>query len=119
MLAEARLEGAELLVQRLQDPLPKGPFDLVFSALAVHHLDAAEKADLFLRVRAALRPGGRFVLGDVVVPERLEDSVAPLTPGFDRPDRVPDLLGWLTDAGLAASVAWAGQDLAVLVGASG
>ena len=60
-----------------QDPLPEGPFDVVVSALAVHHLDGAEKADLFQRVTASLAPGGRFVLGDVVVPE---DPVRPCDP---------------------------------------
>jgi tRNA (cmo5U34)-methyltransferase len=116
MLAEARLEGAELLVQRLQDELPRGRFDLVFSALAVHHLDAEEKADLFRRVRAVLRPGGRFVLGDVVVPERAEDIVTPVTPGFDKPDPVSALLASLGRAGFAARIAWSWKDLAVLVG---
>src|SRR4051794_35011200 len=41
--ARARLPSADLRVGRLQDPLPAGPFDLVFSALAVHHLDGPEK----------------------------------------------------------------------------
>ena len=116
MLAAARLPGAELLVRRLQDPLPEGPFDLVLSALAVHHLDTAEKAELFGRVRAVLRDGGRFVLGDVVVPGRPADEVVPLTPGFDRPDPVPVLLRALEEAGFAARVSWTRQDLAVLVG---
>src|SRR5262245_8784538 len=74
MLAAAPLPGAELLVRRLQDPLPDGPFDLVFSALAVHHLATEEKEDLFRRVRVVLREGGRFVLGDVVVPRRKEEA---------------------------------------------
>jgi tRNA (cmo5U34)-methyltransferase len=116
MLGEARLGDVELLVQRMQDPLPEGPFDLVFSALAVHHLDPGEKADLFRRVRASLRPGGRFVLGDVVVPARSEDAVTPVTPGFDKPDPVPRLLEWLDRAGFTASVAWSWKDVAVLVG---
>jgi hypothetical protein len=48
MLAAATAEaaGADLRVGRLQDPLPQGNFDLVVSALAVHHLDGAGKADL-------------------------------------------------------------------------
>jgi tRNA (cmo5U34)-methyltransferase len=116
MLSKARLERAELLVQRLQDPLPEGPFDLVFSALTVHHLDPEEKFDLLLRVHAALRAGGRFVLGDVVAPERAEDAVTPATPGFDKPDPVPKLLEWLERAGFTASVSWSWKDLAVLVG---
>ncbi len=59
-----------LRIAHLQDRLPNGPFDVVVSALAVHHLDGAGKRDLFRRVAGVLRPGGRFVLGDVVVPER-------------------------------------------------
>jgi tRNA (cmo5U34)-methyltransferase len=116
MLEEARhaLPDADLRVGRLEDPLPEGPFDLVFSALAVHHLDAAGKADLFRRVAAALEPGGRFVLADVVVPERSEDAVIPCTPGFDLPDSVPDQLAWLEAAGLEPRVAWAQRDLAVI-----
>jgi tRNA (cmo5U34)-methyltransferase len=116
MLAEARLENAELLVQRIEDPLPPGPFDLVFSALAVHHLDADGKRDLFDRVAAVLRAGGRFVLGEVVVPERPEDAVTPITPDYDLPERVADLLAWLEGAGFSATASWAERDLAVLVG---
>src|SRR4051794_39394320 len=39
---------------RLEDPLPGGPFDLVVSALAVHHLDGPGKADLFRRITDCL-----------------------------------------------------------------
>jgi tRNA (cmo5U34)-methyltransferase len=39
--AEVLGERAELRVQRLEDPLPGGPFELVVSALAVHHLDGS------------------------------------------------------------------------------
>jgi tRNA (cmo5U34)-methyltransferase len=116
MLAEAKLDSAELLVQRIEDPLPPGPFDLVFSSLAVHHLDADGKRDLFGRVCSVLRPDGRIVLGDVVVPERPEDAVTPITPEYDLPDRVPDLLAWLQEAGFQTSLVWAERDLAVLVG---
>jgi tRNA (cmo5U34)-methyltransferase len=116
MLEEARrhLPEADLRVGRLEDALPEGPFDLVVSTLAVHHLDAAGKADLFRRVAAVLVPGGRFVLADVVVPERPEDAVIPCTPGFDLPDPVPDQLAWLEAAGLEARVTWARRDLAVI-----
>jgi tRNA (cmo5U34)-methyltransferase len=117
MLAAAReaLPGADLRVARLQDPLPPGPFDLVYSVLAIHHLDGAEKADLFARVSAVLEPGGRFVLGDVVVPDDPADATTPLNPGFDLPSRVDEQLEWLRAAGLSASVAWSDGDLAVLV----
>jgi tRNA (cmo5U34)-methyltransferase len=114
MLAAADLPGADLCLQDLLDPLPEGPFDLVFSALAIHHLDAAAKADLFVRVAAVLAPGGRFVMADVVVPEDPADVVTPLDAGFDLPETVPDLLAWLGDAGLRARVSWQARDLAVL-----
>jgi tRNA (cmo5U34)-methyltransferase len=117
MLEEARrcLPGADLRVARLEDRLPEGPFDVVFSTLAVHHLDSAGKADLFRRVAAVLAPGGRFVLADVVVPERPEDAVIECTPGFDLPDPVPDQLEWLRAAGLEPRVVWERGDLVVVV----
>jgi len=114
MLAEAHLDGADLRVSKLEDPLPGGPFDLVVSCLAVHHLDGPGKRDLFGRVAQALTGGGRFVLGDVIVPDRPEDAVTPCTPGFDLPDRVDDQLRWLDDAGFDAATAWLRGDLAVV-----
>jgi tRNA (cmo5U34)-methyltransferase len=115
MLAHADLPDADLHLQDLRDPLPDGPFDLVFSALAVHHLDAAGKADLFARVAAALAPGGRFVLADVIVPDDPADVVTPLDEGFDLPETIADLFAWLRDAGLQPRVSWQSRDLAVLV----
>jgi len=114
MLAAADLPGAELRVARLEEPLPDGPFDLVVSALAVHHLDSAGKRDLFVRVAAALPPGGVFVLADVIVPERPEDAVAPLSPDYDLPDPLDDQLDWLDAAGFDAEPAWIRGDLAVV-----
>lgn len=115
MLAVADVPGADLRLQDLRDELPEGPFDLVFSALAIHHLDGPGKADLFARVAAVLAPGGRFVMADVIVPEDPADIVTPLDAGFDLPDTVPELLAWLGDAGLRARVSWQARDLAVLV----
>jgi tRNA (cmo5U34)-methyltransferase len=119
MLAEAHasLPAAQvetLAAQRLQDPLPAGPFDLVFSALAVHHLDAGEKRSLFGRIAEVLGPGGRFALGDVIVPDRPQDAEIELSEGYDKPDSVEDQLAWLADAGFVARVAWSRKDLAVL-----
>jgi tRNA (cmo5U34)-methyltransferase len=116
MLAVAReaLTGADLRVQRLEDPLPEGPFDLVFSALAVHHLDAPGKRDLFARVAAVLRPGGRFALADVIVPTDPANAQIPLSQDFDRPDRLDDQLAWLAAAGFNAQTTWTADDLAVV-----
>jgi tRNA (cmo5U34)-methyltransferase len=98
----------------LEEPLPPGPFDLVASALCVHHLPGREKAELFNRVAAALAPGGRFVLGDVVVPADPDDARTPLTPGYDHPSRLAEQLDWLREAGLHPHVTWAEADLAVV-----
>jgi tRNA (cmo5U34)-methyltransferase len=107
--------AADLRVSRLQDSLPEGSFDLVVSALAVHHLDGASKADLFARVADRLRPGGRFVLGDVVVPDNPADVVTPIDGVYDQPSTVDDQLRWLAAAGLDAEVVWARQDLVVII----
>lgn len=116
MLAVARqvLPEADLRVQALQDPLPAGPFELVFSALAVHHLDASGKRDLFGRVAAVLFAGGRFILADVIVPPDPADARTPLSPDFDQPDRLDDQLAWLGEAGFNARMTWVRGDLAVV-----
>jgi tRNA (cmo5U34)-methyltransferase len=120
MLADAAERLTDLpvrfLVRRLEDPLPEGPFDTVFSALAVHHLDGPAKADLFRRVAAVLAPGGRFVLGDLVVPEDPADVVTHIDGEWDRPSTLAEQVGWLQDAGLKTRIVWAEKDLAVVVG---
>ncbi|HXY84954.1 MAG TPA: class I SAM-dependent methyltransferase [Gaiellaceae bacterium] len=112
--AGSAFPAADLRLARLEDPLPEGPFDLAYSALAIHHLDAAGKRDLFRRVAGVLRPGGCFVLADVVVPDDPADVVTPIDGVFDLPDRVSDQLAWLEDAGLDAEVQWSFKDLVVL-----
>lgn len=120
MLARARerlpADRVQLQLADLQDPLPDGPFDVVVSALAVHHLDGVAKADLFRRVAARLAPDGRFVLADIIVPADGDDVVAPIEDDYDKPSSIFDQLSWLAAAGLDASVSWAHRDLAVLVG---
>jgi L-threonylcarbamoyladenylate synthase len=119
MLAVARsvlpAERVSLRVGRLEDELPAGPFDLVASALCIHHLDAVEKRDLFGRVRAILAPGGRFVIADVIEPVDPDDARIPLTPGFDKPSPLRLQLEWLADAGFEAHASWVEGDLAVMV----
>ncbi|CAN5748796.1 hypothetical protein BH18ACT15_BH18ACT15_13490 [soil metagenome] len=116
MLARARLTipNAELIIRRLEEPLPPGPFDLVVTALAVHHLDGADKADLFRRVARVLTSNGRFVLGDVVVPEDPADVVTPIDGSYDLPSSADEQLRWLAEAGFTARLAWAHRDLAVI-----
>jgi tRNA (cmo5U34)-methyltransferase len=111
--ARERLPDADLRVALLQDPLPGGPFDLVVSVLAVHHLDGNGKRDLFTRVAQV---SDNFVLGDLVVPERPEDAVVEPEPGYDLPSSVPDQLAWLGDAGFETQVTLVRSDLAVFRG---
>jgi tRNA threonylcarbamoyl adenosine modification protein (Sua5/YciO/YrdC/YwlC family) len=108
-------DRVELSVARLEDPLPPGPFDVVVSVLAIHHLSDQAKAELFRRIRSMLKPRSRFVLGDVVVPADPRDAIIPLTDGFDRPSTVSDQLTWLEAAQFDASVAWQHRDLAVII----
>jgi tRNA (cmo5U34)-methyltransferase len=114
--ARALLPGATFVVGALEDRLPRGPFDLVVSALAIHHLPSGGKADLFRRVAAELRPGGRFVWCDVVVPVAPVAAPVPLEAGVDRPDPLAEQLGWMGDAGFAVSVLHAQDDLAIVRG---
>lgn len=100
-----------------------GPWDLVVSALAVHHLDAEAKRALFARVHAALAPGGLFVNAEQVLGpgepaearyRRLWDAQTGAAGAsdadreralermrHDRCDTVEDQLRWLREAGFA------------------
>src|SRR4051795_1216448 len=93
MLARARerLPHADLRLQRLEDPLPDGPFDLVVSVLAVHHLDADAKRVLFQRVAERT---DRFVLGDVVVPEDPDDAAIEIDGVYDVPSSTAEQKAW-------------------------
>jgi tRNA (cmo5U34)-methyltransferase len=112
-------DRAKLLVGRLEDPLPEGPFDLVVSALAAHHLEGRGKADLFRRVASRLDPAGRFVLADVVEPVNPTYVVTAIDPEVDHPSKLDDQLAWLKTAGLVPEVSWTHRDLVVIVGRPG
>jgi tRNA (cmo5U34)-methyltransferase len=70
MLAEARVRLGDAVaavhVADMADPLPDGPFDAIVSALAIHHLQDADKRRLFSRAREALVAGGVFVNAEQV-----------------------------------------------------
>ncbi len=94
--ARERLPDADLRLQRLEDPLPEGLFDLVVSVLAVHHLDGPKKRDLFRRVAEV---SDSFVLGDLVVAERPEDALIAIDWVMDLPSTVSEQVEWLEEAG--------------------
>jgi len=108
--ARERLPDADLRLQRLEDPLPDGPFDV--SVLAVHHLDGLKKRDLFRRVAEV---GDFFVLGDLVVAERAEDAVIEIDWVMDLPSTVPEQIGWLEEAGFDVEATYVRPDLTVFV----
>jgi tRNA (cmo5U34)-methyltransferase len=66
--AEIRLAAwkPQVVVQTLSAELPRGPFDAIVSALAIHHLDDAGKRDLYGRILAELAPGGIFINAEQV-----------------------------------------------------
>jgi tRNA (cmo5U34)-methyltransferase len=109
--ARERLPHADLREQRLEDELPAGPFDLVVSVLAVHHLDAAGKRDLFARIA---RVTDTFVLGDVVVPEDPAEAVIEIDGVYDVPSSAAEQRQWLEEAGFEVEVTPVRADLAVL-----
>ena len=57
----------------------------------------------FRRVRAALAPGGRFVLGDVIVPEEPSDTVTPIDGDYDTPSTIAEQTLGLQAAGFTDS----------------
>jgi trans-aconitate methyltransferase len=114
--AQRTVPRGRFLHQRLEEPLPTGPFDLVVSAFAIHHLPSRGKRELFARVAAVLQPRGRFVFCDVVLPTGPVSTPVPIEAGIDLPDTVADQLQWLTEADLKASIVCAEGDLAILRG---
>jgi SAM-dependent methyltransferase len=128
MLAEARarlrdIPGASFEVADYATaPLGDG-WDLVVSALSIHHLEHAAKRALVARLRDALRPGGLFVNAEQVLGPtpaieaayrarwRAEAQALGATPEevaaaeermrFDRCAPLEDQLAWLRGAGFA------------------
>lgn len=128
MLARARqrfagaTQVAYVAIDYARAEIP-GEHDLIISALSIHHLDDADKVELFGRVWRALAPGGAFVNADQVLgrtpvaDRRYVDTwlgrvrsagitSEDLAQMYERTrhDRLTDLetqLGWLREAGFA------------------
>jgi tRNA (cmo5U34)-methyltransferase len=104
MVFKARQLGwEEMRLGRIEDPLPDGPWDLVISVLAVHHLDHDGKRELFRRVREQSRA---LVIGDVVV---VEPQTVELEPGVDLPAAAAEQAEWC-----GGEVVWEQADFAVI-----
>jgi tRNA (cmo5U34)-methyltransferase len=58
----ARTDGTlDVIVGDLLRDIPDGPFDVIASGLAIHHLDPADQARVYAAARERLAPGGVFV----------------------------------------------------------
>jgi tRNA (cmo5U34)-methyltransferase len=109
----------------LREPLPEGgPYDVVVTGFAVHHLEDGEKRGLFERVAATLSPGGRFLDLEVVASATpalhaafLEAIGRTSDDPEDRLAPVEDQLGWMRDAGLVeVDCLWRWRGFALLTG---
>jgi tRNA (cmo5U34)-methyltransferase len=103
MVFRLRQEYDGVMLARMEDPLPDGPWDLVISVLSVHHLTDDQKQLLFRRVREQSRA---LVIGDVV---SADVQVTPIDPGIDFPDTAEELAEWC-----GGEVTWSADDLAVV-----
>jgi tRNA (cmo5U34)-methyltransferase len=103
MVFRLREEYDGVMLARMQDPLPDGPWDLVISVLSVHHLTADQKRQLFRRVREHSRS---LVIADVV---RADVQVTPVDPETDFLDSAEELAEWCD-----GEVTWRADDLAVV-----
>lgn len=67
-MAKERFDDAtnfDYVTDNYNEALPKGDFDVIISALSIHHLDDVEKQSLFKRIFDKLPKGGVFVNYDM------------------------------------------------------
>ena len=109
----------------LRDPITRwGPFDLVVSGFAIHHLEDRRKRELFAEAAELLGPGGTFVNLEVVASAsaaRHAEFLAAIDRTADDPEdrlaTVEDQLAWMRDAGFVdADCLWRWRGFAVLAG---
>lgn len=102
--------GVEFAMHDLMEPLGRGQgrFDVVLSALAIHHLPDERKRTLFAEIFDILEPGGAFFNLDCVASPTAElHSLSQAAFGFDERNQDPSdqpaslrsQLDWLRDAG--------------------
>jgi tRNA (cmo5U34)-methyltransferase len=72
-------------------PLGVQAYDYIISAMSVHHLLRAAKCELYAKIHAAVKPGGKYIEGDSVIPLEMEneflaeyrESIAGMPPADD------------------------------------
>jgi len=133
-VARERLNGHErvrYILHNLYEFEYDGPYDLIISSLALHHMVTDEdKMDQYRRIFQALAPGGSFFNADVVLAsdertqelymekwaefmyqglprDEVDGSVLPRYHREDSPARLTDHLKWMKDAGFSrVDVIW-------------
>lgn len=124
--AQGRFPADDRIAYRLDDMVTAdlgGQWDLIISALAIHHLSDDSKRDLYRRIHRALKPGGLFVNAEQVAAptptaaerytriwldeirrrgvSELEIDKARERMSYDRCAAVGHQLQWLGDAGFS------------------
>jgi len=126
--AEARFVGDPRVVvvrHDLEDAVAfDGPFDVIVSGFAIHHVEDARKRSLFRELRDALAPGGLFANLEVVrssTARRHEEFLAAIGRTADDPEdrlaAVDRQLEWMRAAGFEdVECIWRWRGFALLVG---
>jgi len=118
-------ERVQFAHRDLADPLVvEGPFDVIVSGFALHHLEHVRKRSLLEEVTARLAPGGLYANLEVVAsatPELHAAFLAAIGRTVDDPeDRLADVeqqLTWMCEAGLEqVDCLWRWRGFALLVG---
>jgi len=129
MLARARAAFSNeprvtVIKHDLNQPLAQiaGPFDVITSGFAIHHLADARKKSLFAEVASLLSEDGVFLNLDVVsspTPRLHQDFLTAIGRTADDPEdqlsSVSDQLAWLREAGFATAASmWQWRGFALL-----
>lgn len=70
-------ERVEYIEQSLTSPLPDGPFDIAEAVLTLHHLPREPRVAVLREIGKRLSPGGRVILGEMILPS-LPVRIVPL-----------------------------------------